>query len=209
MNVLAVGAHFNNIEVGCSGALLKHAQKGDKIILFVAATAGMFNSERAETGKDDIVFRDAQEAGELIGGKLVFGGFETLHLEFDDPLNVKLVHLIEKEKIDLIYTHFPDDPQHDHRSLARSVIHAGRRVPRMLGYRCNWYESERPFIPNFFVDISDVWEKKEEAMRIYTSDAGKVREERIAFFKNDAENNGRQNGVTYAEGFQIIKWLEK
>ena len=54
-----------------------------------------------------------------------------------------------------------------------------------------------------------MWEKKEEAMRKYQSDSGKVREERIAFFKNDAENYGRQNGVAYAEGFQIIKWLEK
>ena len=209
MNVLAVGAHFNNIEVGCGGALLKHAQRGDKIIMLVAAPDGMFNSERAETRKDDIVFQDAQGVAELFKAKLVLGNFETLHLEFEDPLNVKLVHLIEKEKIDLIYTHYPDDPQHDHRSLARAAVHAGRRVPRMLGYRCNWYESERPFIPNFYVDISDVWDKKEEAMRKYRSDSGKVREERIAFFKNDAENYGRQNGVTYAEGFQVIKWLEK
>lgn len=28
MNVLAVGSHFNNIEIGCGGALLRHKQKG-------------------------------------------------------------------------------------------------------------------------------------------------------------------------------------
>lgn len=209
MNVLAVGSHFNNIEIGCGGALLKHKQKGDRITLFVAATSGILNSERQEVRKDDIVFQDAQEAAEMLGGKLLCGGFETLRLEFEDNLNAKLVHMIEKQKFDLIYTHFPGDVQHDHRSLARAAIHAGRHVPRILGYRCTWYQSEMPFSPNFFVDISDVWEKKEEIMRLYRSDSGRVKENKIAYFKNDAENNGRQNGVSYAEGFQVIKWLER
>ncbi len=209
MNVLAVGSHFNNIEIGCGGALLKHKQKGDKITLFVAATSGFLNSERMEVRKDELVFRNAQESAEILGGKLICGGFETLHLEFDDSLNARLIHMAEKEKFDLIYTHFPGDVQHDHRSLARAVLHAGRHVPRILGYRCTWYQSEVPFTANFFVDISDVWEQKEAAMRKYQSDSGRVKENKIAYFKNDAENNGRQNGVTYAEGFQVIKWLEK
>lgn len=209
MNVLALGSHFNNIEIGCGGALLKHVQKGDKVILFVAATSGMLNSERREAGREEVVSRDAQEAAELIGGKLILGGYETLHLEFEDTLNARLVHLIEKEKIDLIYTHFPGDAQHDHRALTRSAIHAGRHVPSILTYRCTWYQSETPFVPNFFVDISDVWDKKEEAMRMYRSNSGKVKEEKLAYFKNSAENYGLQNGVSYAEGFQVIKWLER
>ena len=209
MNVLAVGSHFNNIELGCGGALLRHVQRGDKVVLFVAATSGSLNSERNETGRDEIVFQNAQEAVQIIGGRLICGGFETLHLEFEDTLNAKLVHLIEREKFDLIYTHFPGDPQHDHRALARAAIHAGRHVPSILGYRCSWYQSEEPFRANFFVDISDVWDKKEEAIRKYQSNSGRVKEEKIAYFKNDAENNGRQNGVAFAEGFQVIKWLER
>ncbi len=209
MNVLAVGSHFNNIEIGCGGSLLRHKQKGDKITLFVAATSGFLNSERMEVRKDEVVFRNAQESAEILGGKLICGGFETLHLEFEDTLNAKLIHMMEKEKFDLIYTHFPGDVQHDHRALARAVLHAGRHVQRILGYRCTWYQSETPFAANFFVDISDVWDQKEAAMRKYQSDSGRVKENKIAYFKNDAENNGRQNGIDYAEGFQVIKWLEK
>jgi len=209
MKVLAVGSHFNNIEIGCGGTLLRHRQKGDEVILFVAATSGIMNSERKEVGKDDIVYRDAQEAAKILGAKLICGGFETLRLEFEDNLNARLVHLVEKEKVDLIYTHFPGDIQHDHRALARAAVHAGRHVPCVLGYRCTWYQSETPFVPNFFVDISDVWDKKEAAMRAYQSNSGRVKEEKIAYFKNDAENNGHQNGVSYAEGFQVIKWLER
>ena len=209
MNVLAVGSHFNNIEIGCGGALLKHKQKGDTITLFVAATSGILNSERREVRKDGTVFRNAQEAAHILGGKLICGGFETLHLEFEDALNARLVKKKKKEKFDLLYTHVPEDVQHDHRSLTRAAIHAGRRIPRILGYRCTWYESEIPFAPNFFVDISGLWETKEEAIRKYQSESGFVREEKIRYFKNDAENNGCQNGVDYAEGFRVIRWLER
>ena len=207
MNVLAVGSHFNNIEIGCGGTLAKHVQRGDKVLLYVAATTGILNSERKEVGKDQAVFDDAREAADIIGGKLILGGFETLHLEFNDNLNSKLVHLIEKEKIDLIYTHFPGDPQHDHRALARATINAGRHVPRILTYHCTWYQSEMPFTPNFYVDITDTWAQKEEAMQAYETGNGIVSPEKIEYFRNDAENKGRQNGVKMAEGFQIIKWL--
>ncbi len=94
MNILAMGSHFNNIEIGCGGALLKHRQKGDNIILYVAATSGIINSEREEVKKRDGAFLYAQDAADMIGGKLICGGFETLHLEFDDNLNSKLVNLI-------------------------------------------------------------------------------------------------------------------
>lgn len=51
MKVLAVGSHFNNIEIGCGGALIKHRQKGDSITLFVAATSGFLDSERQQIKK--------------------------------------------------------------------------------------------------------------------------------------------------------------
>ena len=35
MNVLAVGAHYDDIELGCSGTLIKHVQAGDRVTLLV------------------------------------------------------------------------------------------------------------------------------------------------------------------------------
>lgn len=208
MNVLAVGAHFNNIEIGCGGTLIRHVQNGDKVILYVATSSGFLNPERVAVGKDEAVFEDGREAAAIIGGKLICGGFETLKLEFDDALNVSLLHLIEKEKIDLIYTHHSSDPKHDHRSLAAATIHAGRHVPRILAYRCSRYPSDVPFAPNFYVDVTDTWEKKIAAIAEYHSKYGKVDENKLEFIKNDAINNGFAMGVKYAEGFRCIRWLE-
>lgn len=208
MNVLAVGAHFNNIEIGCGGTLIKHAQKGDKVILYVATSSGFLNPERVAVGKDVAVFEDGREAAAIIGGKLVCGGFETLKLEFDDSLNASLLRLIEKEEIDLIYTHYSGDPKHDHRALAAATVHAGRHVPRILAYRCSRYPSDIPFAPNFYVDVTSVWEKKMDTIEEYRSKYGKVDEDKLQFIQNDAENNGFAMGVKYAESFQCIKWLE-
>lgn len=39
MNVLAVGAHFDDLELGCGGSLARHVRKGDRVIGFVATTS--------------------------------------------------------------------------------------------------------------------------------------------------------------------------
>lgn len=208
MKVLAIGAHFNNVEIGCGGTLARYVAEGHEVTIYTAATKGVLTADRVEADKSGLAFQNAQESAKLIGAKLICGGFETLHLEFNDDLNAKLTHLLNKEKPDLIFTHFPGDPQHDHISLTRGILHAGRAINKILTYRSTWYQSGDPFMPNVYMNISNYWEKKEAAMRIYQTNSGIVTEEKIAFFKNDARNNGIRNGVKYAEGFQIIKWLD-
>ena len=41
MNVLAIGAHFDDIELGCGGALAKHVKNGDKVIGFIATSTAL------------------------------------------------------------------------------------------------------------------------------------------------------------------------
>ncbi len=43
MNVLAVGAHFDDIELGCGGTLARHVQKGDDVTVYVATHSGYSN----------------------------------------------------------------------------------------------------------------------------------------------------------------------
>lgn len=47
MNVLAIGAHFDDIELGCAGSLLRHIAKGDKVYSYVATVSG-FSSRSNE-----------------------------------------------------------------------------------------------------------------------------------------------------------------
>ena len=41
MNVLAIGAHFDDIELGCGGTLAGHVRRGDNVYAYVATVSGL------------------------------------------------------------------------------------------------------------------------------------------------------------------------
>ena len=207
MNVLAIGAHFDDIELGCSGSLRKHVENGDKVVIYVATKSGYSSPGRGTVRSNEEALSEGEKAAELIGGRLVCGGFETLHLEFEDQLNAQLVQLIEQEKIDLIYTHFKDDVHHDHAALAKASLHAGRHVPRILMYHSNWYQSDVRFTPDFYQDITTTWETKEAVIKAHKSEYERTGGVWVDYFYQEAENNGFICGVKLAEGFRCVKWL--
>jgi LmbE family N-acetylglucosaminyl deacetylase len=43
VNILAIGAHFDDVELGCGGALARHAKLGDRVYVFVATVSGYDN----------------------------------------------------------------------------------------------------------------------------------------------------------------------
>jgi len=43
MNILAIGAHFDDVELGCGGALARHVDEGDSVFAYVATVSGYTN----------------------------------------------------------------------------------------------------------------------------------------------------------------------
>lgn len=209
MNVLALGAHFDDIELGCAGALCRHRMAGDRVICFVATSSGFAGNSTANSRSDATAAEEGRTAAALLDVELIEGKFQTLHLEFEDTLNYRLVRLIEANDIDLIYTHWHGDVHHDHHALHLASLHAGRHVPRILLYRSNWYTGIVPFSPNFFVDISNVWDRKEAAILSHQSELKRVGSSWISWSRNEAENFGKIAGTALAEGFVCLRWLVK
>lgn len=207
MNILAVGAHFDDVELGCSGSLARHVKEGDTVYIYVATNSEYADAQGRIIRKAEVAKNEGKSAAAIIGAQLICGNCDSLFLEFEEKINIELVKLIEDNQIDAIYTHWVDDIQHDHVNLAKATIHAGRHVPRILMYRSNWYISEGNFKENFFVDISDTWEIKERAILAHQSECGRVGNKWIDYFKRDARNKGLIAGVAYAECFEVVKWL--
>ena len=44
MNILAIGAHFDDVELGCGGALVKHTEEGDDVYVYVPTVSGFYKS---------------------------------------------------------------------------------------------------------------------------------------------------------------------
>lgn len=209
MNILAIGAHFDDVELGCGGALARHARAGDQVYVYVATVSGFANHQNVTVRSSEIALREAQEAMRVLGVKeLICGKFKTLEVEFVDALNIEILRIVEEKKIGQVYTHWTGDVHHDHQAVGRASLHGCRHVPRLLMYRSNWYHSTRDFHGNFYADITDSWEAKEAAIRAHASEFERTGKKWIDFFRNEAENAGQRIGVRRAEVFEVVKWLE-
>lgn len=210
MRVLAIGAHFDDVELGCAGSLAKHVEEGDEVYVFVATVSGFTNAKHVSVRESEIALQEARAAMKTLGVKeLICGDIKTFEVEFVESLNVKIIQIVEEKKIDLVYTHWAGDIHHDHKAISQSSLHSCRHVPRMLMYRSNWYHSTVEFRGNFYKDITDFWATKEAAIRCHASEMGRTGLKWIEFFKNEAENAGQRIGVKYAEVFEVVKWLER
>jgi LmbE family N-acetylglucosaminyl deacetylase len=209
MNILAIGAHFDDVELGCGGALAKHAANGDTVYVFVATVSGFSNQNAQAVRSSEIALSEAQDAMKLIGTKeMICGQFKTLDVEFVDELNVQILRIVQDKSIDLVYTHWTGDIHHDHQAVARASLHSCRHVPRLLMYRSNWYHSTQDFRGNFYVDITEFWKTKEQAIRAHVSEVERTGNKWISFFRNEAENAGQKIGVAMAEVFEVVKYLD-
>lgn len=210
MNILAIGAHFDDVELGCGGVLARHAENGDHVYVYVATVSGFANYNNQTVRSNETALAEAKAAMEVLGViDLICGEFQTLAVEFVDSLNIEILRIIEEKKIDIVYTHWTGDIHHDHQAVARASLHSCRHVPRLLMYRSNWYHSTMEFRGNFYVDITDYWDTKERAIRSHQSEMERTGEKWINFFRNEAENAGQRIGVKRAEVFELVKWLEK
>ncbi|PNU21159.1 hypothetical protein C2E25_03750 [Geothermobacter hydrogeniphilus] len=208
MNILAIGAHFDDIELGCGGALARHIAQGDKVYAFVASTSGFTGYNKEMIRSNETALNEGRRAMEILGVELFCGDCETFAVEFTEALNVQILRIVEEKHIHRVYTHWDSDIHHDHQALAKASLHCCRHVPRMLMYRSNWYHSTTDFKGNFYIDITDFWGIKEEAVKAHTSELERTGYKWLRFFKNEAENAGQRIGVTYAEVFEVVKWLE-
>lgn len=208
MNILAIGAHYDDIELGCGGALARHVAQGDTVYAFVATDSGYSNQNKESVRSSDVALKEAKAAMKVLGVKKMFcGDFKTLEVEFVDALNVQILKIIEECNIEQVYAHWTGDIHHDHRSVARASLHSCRHVPRYLMYCSNWYHSTDSFRGNFYVDISDTIELKEQAVRAHESEVQRTGEKWLTFFRHEAANAGQRIGVPYAEAFEVVKWL--
>jgi LmbE family N-acetylglucosaminyl deacetylase len=208
MNILAIGAHFDDVELGCGGALARHAKRGDDVYVFVATISGFANQYNQEVRSNETALAEARNAMAILGVKeLLCGNFKTLEVEFVDALNIEILKIVQEKNIDQVYAHWTGDVHHDHQAVAKASLHSCRHVPRLLMYRSNWYHSTMDFRGNFYVDITQSWEIKERAIRAHATEMNRTGEKWISFFKNEAENAGQRIGVPMAEVFEVVKFL--
>ena len=198
-NILAIGAHPDDIEFGCGGALIKYAQKGHRIFLLVMTGGGLGGSVSVRT-------QEQEASGKILGAeKIYWGGYEDTHLVMDIDLIGKIEAVIAEVKPDFIFCNFPDDTHQDHRHLAQAIMSATRYIRNVLFFEG---PTTQNFNPQVFVDISDTLGRKVEALQAHHSQVMKTNIEDLSIIevaRSSANFRGIQGRIKYAEAFHSLR----
>jgi bacillithiol biosynthesis deacetylase BshB1 len=174
LDVLAFAPHRDDIELTCSGTIIKWV--GEKVrVGIVDFTAG----EMGTRGSADIRDQEAARAAEIMGVALR----ENLHLpdsavENDRPTRLLVATKIRTYRPDVVLAPYWEDDHPDHINTALAVTQgaylSGLEKLAAEGERHRplavlYYMCRRRFQPSFIVDISDQHEHKLEAIRAYRS----------------------------------------
>lgn len=200
MNILAIGAHPDDIELGCGGLLLKASRQDRHNIFMYTLTRGGASGDPEERTKELI------ESARFIGAKrLWIDNFEDTKLSLSSDLINHIEFFIKKADPDIVLTHSLGDTHHDHRAIAASTMEAGRFVPNILAYEI---PVTREFKPQVYYDISDVIDGKIELINIFLSQRSK------SFLQSNAIRGLAQyralqsrfdNSVSCVEAFEVQK----
>jgi LmbE family N-acetylglucosaminyl deacetylase len=199
VNILAIGAHPDDIEFGCGGTLIKYSQKGHGIYLLIMTEGG--SGARTTTRVAEQV-----NSRDIMGvEKIYWGGYSDTHLVVDKELIGKVENVIEEVKPDFIFCNFPDDTHQDHRHLAQAVMSATRYIRNVLFYEG---PTTQNFKPHVFVDIADTLDLKIKALKAHRSQVMKTNIEDLSIVevaRSSANFRGIQGRVKFAEAFHSLR----
>ena len=207
MKILAIGAHADDVELGCGGSLLKWAREGHQITIYIATDSAYCAPDGTPVRSKNVATEEAEASARLIGAKLIIDSFKCFEISFGEPLNARLVSLINKEKPDLIITHWDGDTHPDHQALAKATLHSSRHVPSLLMYMSNWYIGTAQFDGRFFVDISGNLDGKLDIIAMFHSENDRTGGKWVQDARDKAKILGKQCGVSYAEAFFVVKYI--
>ncbi|HXZ25454.1 MAG TPA: PIG-L deacetylase family protein [Nitrospiria bacterium] len=199
MNILAIGAHPDDIEIGCGGTLIKYAEHGHRVHLMVL-TGGEQGGRRNTRRKE----QDA--SARIMGARGIFWGqYQDTKVSVERRLIQQIERVINQIDPLFIFVHYGDDTHQDHRHLATCTVTATRYTRNVLFYEG---PTTQNFTPTVFVNIDAVLDKKLRTLRAHDSQVMKTNVEGMSILdvaRSSAHFRGIQGRVRNAEGFVPLR----
>jgi LmbE family N-acetylglucosaminyl deacetylase len=223
MNILAIGCHPDDLEIGCGGTLALYAKNGHDVYMCNVANGDKGHAVIMPDELREIRNLEAKAAGAVLGAKKVFNVNVTdLFVDSHDENQVRdLVEIIRSVRPDIIITHSPDDYMRDHVETSKLVFNASfsASIPH---YETNtksnpliaplYYMDTLAgvgFLPEEYTDITDTLEIKLKALEEHESQLKWLKDhdgiDFVDFVRTVSKFRGLQSGVKYAEGFKLCK----
>lgn len=218
MNILAFGAHPDDIEFLCSGTLLKYHKQGHKIFIALT-TSGNTGSNVIPSREETAAIREKEqlEAAKYYDAQVRFLRFEDEGLQDTPETRRAVLTAIRWADPDIILTNPPWDPSTDHGMTGRLVTQVllsvgGKQHPADLSpikKTPQVFFWDIPggigFQPEIYVDITKEMETKLEAIQCHESQYAWSKtfmdDDFLDYAKALSKYRGLQSGVDFAEGF--------
>jgi N-acetylglucosamine malate deacetylase 1 len=209
-NILIVAAHPDDELLGCGGTILKHVKSGDSVFVCIVTVS---DDRWPENYKKEKIKEAKLVDAELSIRKRFYCNLPTTSLNVlpTCEINSKLYEVFNEVDPDIVYTHYSEDINEDHRVIFNSVLVCTRPIKKLISLRCfetvsstEW--GRQRFAPNFYVCLSEnEILKKLKAFSFYKSEVKKYPHPRsLEGLKNLAKIRGNEICKNYAESFIII-----
>ena len=173
MNVLAVGAHWDDIEIGCGASLIRLRQRGAKLFGAVLTGSDYQVAHHNHQRELDTALAEGLK------------GFEMMHvthvrttpqknqqLSYTRHVMQELEAISRDYEIDMAFTHWFGDHNTDHLAAWELSRVAFRRTPTVLQYQSNsYFDNVNIFQPQFFWGFSEQeYERKKAILSLHTTE---------------------------------------
>ena len=176
MNVLVVGPHPDDQELGMGGTIARLASQGHRVVLL-----DMTDGEPTPYGSPEIRAREAAEAARILGVRRIGLDLPNRRVEASIAARHLVAGVIRTERIEMIFVPHPDDAHPDHRAVTRIVEDArfDAKLTRidLPGEPCHpkwlfhyWCTHLRTVPqPSFLIETGAFAERKQAAIMAYRS----------------------------------------
>lgn len=224
LDILAIGSHPDDVELGCSGTLISEIQRGKKVGI-IDLTQG----ELGTRGTIETRYQEAADAAKIIGVsvrenlKMRDGFFRN-----DEEHQLQLINVLRKYQPEIVIGNILEDRHPDHGRAGwliydacflsglrqvKTISEGGREQEKWRPKMLLHYIQDRFYEPDFIMDVSHVWEQRVQAIKAYKTQffSGPTNSDEPQTYISSpdfmealtarARLLGKRIGVKYAEGF--------
>lgn len=221
LDILAIGVHPDDVELGCSGTLMKHIALGKKVGIL-----DLTKGELGSRGSGELRLVEAANAAKILGVSIRENlGYADGFFTNDKTHQMGIIEILRKYQPEVVLANAPMDRHPDHgrasQLVSEACFYAGlvRIETEMNGEKqALWrpkvvyhYIQDRFLKPDFVVDVTEFVEPKMEAIMAFSSQFYNPKSEMpetpisskkfLDFVKARMANFGRDINADFAEGF--------
>lgn len=202
MKTIIASAHPDDAETAAGGFIAKNVKAGHEVIILHGGPA-LRDLEYEGRRSWDVRREESEAAAAILGARLIFFEWGHNEFEFNQRSLAQMDELFDGEKPDLVVSHWPIDTHRDHQVIGSLAL---QLFIRQRQWQLSFFEvyagiQTLEFEPNRYLDISDVVDQKNQAIRCHVSQKP---EPQVEMHEQMSRSRGLEFGVKHAEAFHTM-----